>query len=702
MNEIANDATNMNIFREWLAGMGRRRKRVLLVALTLFGGVWLSGAMLASATVAGIERLSPGLRAAAALCFGGFTWLWMLLERNGDIVESVQRSNALWIPLAGVLPAIIGFFILRLSRKVDPATQMKRRMKALDRSQGHVSAEHLAETCVVERGIPLAYVRVKKGKKARVGLQMDAESHIFSIAPTGRGKSLHLTDVLLSYRGAALVVDPKGEMLERTAGMRSAWGPIYRFPGHELCLADYYDRLLDRDSAAELHYHLLRPWQDRERVFAEKSLSLFTALALFAEAMGLDPVRVLLDLAESDPVQALAALERVRAARRHVRVFTNGAPPDRFQDDRFATSAFGTFTTRLAPYQKHVNTIAPPQGGSGYDWRRLDPDWIQQRGTIYLTYDLPSMKGAGGIIAAIIAGIVRQHLRQHARRGPGSKPGARDRMLIAVDELAHVGLGNLDTYLSTVRSAGIMFLLYVQSLEQLDDVYGRNGTEKIVGNCDHQLWYAPNTPRTGERLSELYGRTFRPMPTHSASEEMRSYRDREGRATTQTSAQQGASTVWREVPHLTATQFMALPRDQVLVRLMAGRGASRRPGGAPSGGAEDAGVPYIFIGERLNSIHLFDRLPGPEPLHLPEPRSGERVYTDWTAAGPEQQAETPAGPAAAEEGAASVDATGERTADGEAEPARGDDGKKERGAGEGIADAASTEEPDEPEVGGMF
>jgi hypothetical protein len=151
---------------------------------------------------------------------------------------------------------------------------------------------------------------------------------------------------------------------------------------------------------------------------------------------------------------------------------------------------------------------------------------------------------------------------------------------------------------------------------------------------------------------------------------------------------------------------MALPRDQVLVRLMAGSGASRRPGGAPSGGAEDAGVPYIFIGERLNSIHLFDKLPGPEPLHLPEPRSGERAYTDWTATGREQQAETPAvGSAAAEEGTASVSATGERTAGGEAEPARGDDGKKERGAGEGRADAASTEEPDEPdasEAGGMF
>ena len=693
---MKSDATNMDSFRDWLTGLDRRGRRVLFVVLGFLGAVWLSGALLAPGVVAGIQRLPPLMRVVVALCFGGFAWPWALLKQGGMINESVQRPNMSWVLLAAALPGSVWGFYWLMGQKVDPVTQMKRRMKALDRSQGHVTAEHLARTCAVERGIPLAYVRNKKGEKVRVGLEMEAESHIFAIAPTGRGKGLHLTDVLLSYPGAALVVDPKGELLQRTAAVRSGWGPIYRFPGHEICLADYYERLLDRDSVAELHTHFLRPWQDREKVFAEKSLSLFTAAGLFAEAMGLDPVRVLLDLAESDPVQALGALERVPAARRHVRVFTNGAAPSAFQEDRFATSAFGTFTTRLAPYQKHVDTIAPLPEGNGTERRLLDPDWIKKRGTVYLTYDLPSMKGAGGVIAAMIAGIVRQHTRKHALHGLGGRPELCDRVLMAVDELAHVGLGNLDSYLSTVRSAGIMFLLYVQSLEQLDDVYGRNGTEKIVGNCDHQLWYTPNTPRTGERLSELYGKTFRPMPTHSASQGMRNHRDREGRAATQTSAQQGASTVWREAPHLTAAQFMALPRDQVLVKLMAG--------GAASGQLNDAGVPYIFIGERLNSIHLFARLPGPELLHLPAPRSGERVYTDWTDARVAQKEETPAavGDSAAE---SETEAATDRRAAGRS-VGRGQRGRSGReGEDGGIDDASTAEELDDsdaPEVKGMF
>jgi hypothetical protein len=207
----------------------------------------------------------------------------------------------------------------------------------------------------------------------------------------------------------------------------------------------------------------------------------------------------------------------------------------------------------------------------------------------------------------------------------------------------------------------------------------------------------------------VYGKTFRPMPTHSASQGMRNHRDRDGRAATQTSAQQGASTVWRETPHLTAAQFMALPRDRVLVKLMAGSGASRRPSGRSSGRAEDAGVPTIFLGERLNSIHLFDKLPGPELLVLPEPRSGERAYTDWTAAEQEQQAATPpAEPPVVEEGTASLNAAGapdQDRVDGETKPPPGNGGKKEREVGEDRAGATPAEDAndsDTSEARGMF
>jgi hypothetical protein len=56
--------------------------------------------------------------------------------------------------------------------------------------------------------------------------------------------------------------------------------------------------------------------------------------------------------------------------------------------------------------------------------------------------------------------------------------------------------------------------------------------------------------------------------------------------------------------------MMALPKGEVLTTTLACRH-------------------YVFLGERLNSIHLFDQLPSPDGLHLPRPFYRSRQYTDW-------------------------------------------------------------------------
>jgi type IV secretory pathway TraG/TraD family ATPase VirD4 len=356
----------------------------------------------------------------------------------------------------------------------------------------------------------------------------------------------------------------------------------------------------------------MRPWQSRETIFAEKALSLFTAAGLYAQAKGLDPLRVLLDLAESDAEEALTGLETVAAAKRHIRVFTNGAKPQAYRDDRFVTSAFGNFTTRLAAYQKHIDTIAPPDG----DGRLLvDPDWARQRGTIYITYSLQDLQGVGGVVAALIAAMLRYRMQRPDR----------ERLLVAIDELPAVGLRNIASYLATGGGYGIALLLYVQSIAQLKELYGLAGTNAILSNCAHQVWYPPTEYETAETMSRLYGLTLKASPAHSSSRGARQDKDKEGHETLHTNNNQSASWSWRERPELLPSQALALPKDQVMVATLAGE---RR---------------LVFLGRRLNPIPLFDKLPPASLLRLPRPRYGERVYTNWTeTAAP--QAETPAPP----------------------------------------------------------
>jgi type IV secretory pathway TraG/TraD family ATPase VirD4 len=277
----------------------------------------------------------------------------------------------------------------------------------------------------------------------------------------------------------------------------------------------------------------MRPWESRESIFAEKAMSLFTAAGLYAQAKGLEPLRVLLDLAESDPEEALTGLESVAAAKRHVRVFTNGAKPDAYREDKFVTSAFGNFTTRLATYQKHISSIAPPNAASHLV---IDPDWVCQNGTVYITYSLQDLKGVGGVVAAVIAAMVRYQM-QHGRK---------ERLLVAIDELPAIGLKNIADYLATCGGYGITLLLYVQSISQLKELYGREGTGAILSNCAHQVWYPPTEYETAETMSRLYGMSLKANPVHSSSRGSRQHKDKDGRANMQININQGASWSWQE------------------------------------------------------------------------------------------------------------------------------------------------------------
>lgn len=596
-------------FKQWWQNLPRTPKKRWWTVLGIFTAIWLAGAIYAPSAVAGLARVEGPFRLLMALGMGGFSFLWRILKSTGAIQETMDKPNLLWIPVALAVPGAIGLFLYILSQPPNPLFGIQKMLEKASRSQGRVEAKDVKEKLALKRGVPL--VQVGEGKeKTLIGLDYDqSEGHVMVVAPTRAGKGLHLTDTLRHYPGPALIIDPKSEQFERTAALRRKLGPVYRIPGHQVHLSAYYRHLRDRDETMELHYHLLRPWASSEPIFAEKALSLFTAVGLYAQARRLNPIRLLLDLAESNPVEALTALRTVAAARRHVDIFTNGAAPDAYQEDKFVTSALGNFTTRLAPYQKHIDTIAPP------DLRRRElivpPNWASQNATIYVTYSLNDLRPAGGVVAATIAAILRYQMRpQQELRAQQESRGQKQKMLVAIDELPAVGLRNIADYLSTCGGYGITLLLYVQSVAQLQELYGREGLRAILSNCVHQLWYPAAEMETAKFMSELYGTTLKANPMQSASRSARQQQDKEGKAQMQTSNNQGASWSWREGAALSPNEMMALPKGQVLTTTLADRH-------------------YVFLGERLNSIHLFNQLPSPDGLHLPRPAYRPRQYTDW-------------------------------------------------------------------------
>lgn len=393
-------------------------------------------------------------------------------------------------------------------------------------------------------GLPLASLDPTPERRGeeRIGLSLSQlEGHALVIGPTRSGKGMHLTETLLCYPGAMVVIDPKGEQYERTAGYREGLGPVYRLPHHTVNLADYYD-LGNRDDVAELHYHLMKPWADREPVFADKCKSLFTASHAFAVRHGLNPIRVLFDLADSDPAVALAALATVDSDA--VMAFTNGRSPDAL--DRMAASAWGTFATRMYEYQSHVQTITN-QGGE----TAVPLDWAEQNATVYITYAFHQLKGVGGVVSAVIAALMR-HQVKHNQHTPA---------IVAVDELPAVGLRNVTEYLATVGGYKLTLLLYAQTYAQLVELYGERGAETVLSNCQHQVWYPPGNDRTADKMEATYGTTLQPTLSLSRSLSKERLEMDLGKR------ENSISEHLQKVPALEASKMTALDKNEVIVRI---------------------------------------------------------------------------------------------------------------------------------------
>ena len=119
-------------------------------------------------------------------------------------------------------------------------------------------------------------------------------------------------------------------------------------------------------------------------------------------------------------------------------------------------------------------------------------DWPAQTATIYVCYPLDQVPTAGPLLSCIIAACIKTVMRQPQRTPT----------LFALDELPATALAKLETYMATLGGYGGTLLLYLQTISQLDDVYGTTKAQTILGNCATKLFYPPRDLVTAEHVSK--------------------------------------------------------------------------------------------------------------------------------------------------------------------------------------------------------
>ena len=138
------------------------------------------------------------------------------------------------------------------------------------------------------------------------------------------------------------------------------------------------------------------------------------------------------------------------------------------------------------------------EGAKCFTWEDLE------RYNIFLHIPAERIEQWGGAINLMYAQLIR-YLERRADKY--SADGAKNiQTLLLMDEFPRFGkLDMILTAVSTLRSKNVNICLMVQSLAQLDKLYGETGRRIILDNCQYQVILRSNDAETQKYLSDLIG-----------------------------------------------------------------------------------------------------------------------------------------------------------------------------------------------------
>ena len=376
--------------------------------------------------------------------------------------------------------------------------RLARQQKQHRLAQGRLTANEAAVRLPDNGELPLTRLPVSHGATPTVYTTAENRGPLLIVAPSGSPWREQLCLTVSYWPGAALIMDPDGRLYQQTAALRQiVRGPVYAHPGYQL-RGDSLLRFWQEESAFQLHrlllsaHSLTKGVTEKEiQVATNRTVSLMCAIGRYSQVHKRHPFQLLLDVALTDMLRALAALETVPQARLHVRHFTKGQSPHLAIYDAATVQAFSWFCHQLWPYQAAYDAFALSPDKAGI----VPEHWFREKQTVYLTYSVSQMAEMAGLVAT----IVHSQLLAHQTYG-GGQP-----LLLVLDTSLARRLPHFWQFLATAADYGITVVLTAPSLASLSSLSPASSAETVVSQFAHQLWYAPQERETAVYMATRYG-----------------------------------------------------------------------------------------------------------------------------------------------------------------------------------------------------
>ncbi len=360
------------------------------------------------------------------------------------------------------------------------------------------------------------------------------------VGPTRSGKGLLATSQLLSWQHSVIVNDIKGDLFLQTAGYREALGPVFvidpRGVGH--C----YDPLQGLHSEDELLSAAARllhkPDEGNGAIFTQRATVMLTQLFLAARLAGYKPLTFIRQI--------------VRVGLPDAAAWVNAVSPElatqfldvRFDQanfsDKFLLSAWSTLSTNMRCLL--TETVVRCFAGSDFT-----PSELMQTDapvTVYLRWPERDLLALSPLIRLVWGSLIDGLITTYDNnQGKGCRP-----VLLLIDEAGRTAIPSLADHATTVVGRGIYLWVAVQSLSQLEVIYGLGRSRVLKDNMENQIYYGPIDLATAQQIQDKLGK----QSAYAHSQTLR-----EGEETSEGRTEQG-------IPLMTAQEIMQMKEEEVI------------------------------------------------------------------------------------------------------------------------------------------
>jgi type IV secretion system protein VirD4 len=356
---------------------------------------------------------------------------------------------------------------------------------------------------------------------------------------------------LLNWEFPAIVNDIKRELSRRTAGFREKGlgGINYFFDptgrGNKFDPLEGMRTDSELQSAATILLH--RPNERENQIFTDRAITMLTQIF----HAGLLEEQRLLPFTQKIIFEGLygaaAILEII--SRQH-NVYPNLAT--RFLDvdfrhadfkDKFLLDCWGTMSNRM----NRLLTRESVRCFTGSDFTPRDIITSEKPITVYLCWPEKDLLSLSPLVHLVWTSLMDGMLSAYDDVQEGRLKATCYPVLAVLDEIGRTGFPNLPEYSTTVAGRNISLLIAVQSISQLDAIYGKNKADVLRDNMDTQIFYRPASLATAEYIERKLG--YKSGFAHSKT-------DHEG------SVSKGESE--QRVPVMTVQQIMQMGDEEII------------------------------------------------------------------------------------------------------------------------------------------